>query len=294
MGSDVPSVRGADAPASTPGPARCHWGRSADRLQVHRASVTNVIDRLVDQGLVERRPHDSDRRTVMAAITPHGREVARAASEVSQRRPLRHERARRRRLRGARRPAASRCGATPATTRTSGLHHHARLMIGGLPTIGWPRMLEAATRRGRRRSTVGRDAYAATPERDVPFTTISGQPVRPLYTDADLPPSDAIGLPGGYPFTRGVYPSMYRGRLWTMRQFAGYGTAAETNARFHYLLAHGQTGLSTAFDMPSLMGYDSIIRGRSARSDARASPSTASATWRICSPGSTSARSASR
>ncbi|HZO36636.1 MAG TPA: methylmalonyl-CoA mutase family protein [Solirubrobacteraceae bacterium] len=100
-------------------------------------------------------------------------------------------------------------------------------------------------------------AYAATPERDAPFTTLSGEPVRPLYTEADAPDADAIGVPGSYPFTRGVYPSMYRGRLWTMRQFAGYGTAAETNERFRYLLDHGQTGLSTAFDMPSLMGLDS-------------------------------------
>ncbi|HUK97646.1 MAG TPA: methylmalonyl-CoA mutase family protein, partial [Gaiellaceae bacterium] len=66
-----------------------------------------------------------------------------------------------------------------------------------------------------------------------------------------------LGDPGEFPFTRGVYPSMYRGRLWTMRQFAGFGTAAETNARFRYLLEHGQTGLSTAFDMPTLMGLDS-------------------------------------
>src|SRR5437660_6288902 len=66
-----------------------------------------------------------------------------------------------------------------------------------------------------------------------------------------------LGYPGAYPFTRGVYPSMYRGRLWTMRQFAGFGTAEETNERFRYLLDHGQTGLSTAFDMPSLMGHDS-------------------------------------
>ncbi len=100
-------------------------------------------------------------------------------------------------------------------------------------------------------------AFAATPERDVPFTTLSNEAVRPLYTEADLPPADRIGLPGQFPFTRGVYPSMYRGRLWTMRQFAGFGTAEETNARFHYLLDHGQTGLSTAFDMPSLMGHDS-------------------------------------
>src|ERR671932_1043458 len=96
-------------------------------------------------------------------------------------------------------------------------------------------------------------------ERKESFTTLSGEPVKPLYTERDLPanPKEAIGFPGQYPFTRGVYPSMYRGRLWTMRQFAGFGTAEETNARFRYLLDRGQTGLSTAFDMPSLMGYDS-------------------------------------
>ena len=101
------------------------------------------------------------------------------------------------------------------------------------------------------------EAYAATPERDATFTTLSGLPVKPLYTEQDLPAPDEIGLPGQYPYTRGVYPSMYRGRLWTMRQFAGFGTAEETNERFRYLLDHGQTGLSTAFDMPSLMGHDS-------------------------------------
>jgi methylmalonyl-CoA mutase N-terminal domain/subunit len=103
------------------------------------------------------------------------------------------------------------------------------------------------------------EAYGATPERDAEFLSLSGEPVRALYTEADLPADReaAIGVPGGYPFTRGVYPSMYRGRLWTMRQFAGFGTAEETNERFHYLLEHGQTGLSTAFDMPSLMGHDS-------------------------------------
>ncbi len=102
-----------------------------------------------------------------------------------------------------------------------------------------------------------RRAYGLTPERDEPFTTLSGEQIRPLYTERDLPDAVGIGLPGQYPFTRGVYPSMYRGRLWTMRQFAGFGTAEETNERFHYLLQHGQTGLSTAFDMPSLMGHDS-------------------------------------
>jgi methylmalonyl-CoA mutase N-terminal domain/subunit len=102
-----------------------------------------------------------------------------------------------------------------------------------------------------------REKYSATPERRASFTTLSGEEVRPLYTREDLPADEAIGLPGEYPFTRGVYPSMYRGRLWTMRQFAGFGTAEETNERFRYLLDHGQTGLSTAFDMPSLMGHDS-------------------------------------
>jgi methylmalonyl-CoA mutase N-terminal domain/subunit len=100
-----------------------------------------------------------------------------------------------------------------------------------------------------------RTAYRLQAERDVPFTTLSGSPVKALYTADDA--LEDPGHPGVYPYTRGVYPSMYRGRLWTMRQFAGFGTAEETNERFRYLLAHGQDGLSTAFDMPSLMGYDS-------------------------------------
>jgi methylmalonyl-CoA mutase N-terminal domain/subunit len=90
-------------------------------------------------------------------------------------------------------------------------------------------------------------------------STISGVDVEPLYTPETTPVDYErdLGYPGEFPFTRGVYPSMYRGRLWTMRQFAGFGTAEETNKRFRYLLDHGQTGLSTAFDMPTLMGYDS-------------------------------------
>jgi methylmalonyl-CoA mutase, N-terminal domain len=102
-----------------------------------------------------------------------------------------------------------------------------------------------------------RDQFSRTPERDALFTSISGEEIDPLYTADHLPDPAEIGFPGEYPFTRGVYPSMYRGRLWTMRQFAGFGTAEETNERFRYLLDHGQTGLSTAFDMPSLMGHDS-------------------------------------
>jgi methylmalonyl-CoA mutase N-terminal domain/subunit len=105
-----------------------------------------------------------------------------------------------------------------------------------------------------------REKYSRLPERDALFSTISGETVEPLYNSQDLPDPERIGFPGEYPFTRGVYPSMYRGRLWTMRQFAGFGTAEETNERFRYLLGHGQTGLSTAFDMPSLMGHDSDHR----------------------------------
>jgi methylmalonyl-CoA mutase N-terminal domain/subunit len=101
------------------------------------------------------------------------------------------------------------------------------------------------------------DTRARPRERKAKFTTLSGEPIEPLYTEADLPEPSEIGRPGEYPFTRGVYENMYRGRLWTMRQFAGFGTAEETNERFRYLLDHGQTGLSTAFDMPSLMGHDS-------------------------------------
>jgi methylmalonyl-CoA mutase N-terminal domain/subunit len=103
------------------------------------------------------------------------------------------------------------------------------------------------------------EVYEATPERDELFTTMSGIPVEPLYSPGNtaVDYDHELGYPGVYPFTRGVYPSMYRGRLWTMRQFAGFGTAEETNERFRYLLDHGQTGLSTAFDMPTLMGYDS-------------------------------------
>jgi methylmalonyl-CoA mutase N-terminal domain/subunit len=96
-------------------------------------------------------------------------------------------------------------------------------------------------------------------ERKLAFETLSGLPVERVYTPADLPgwrPTERLGSPGEYPFTRGVYPTMYRGRLWTMRMFAGFGRPEDTNRRFKFLLEQGQTGLSTAFDMPSLMGYD--------------------------------------
>jgi methylmalonyl-CoA mutase, N-terminal domain len=103
------------------------------------------------------------------------------------------------------------------------------------------------------------EAYSKGPERDEEFSTMSGVPIEPLYTPEDVEGEydDKLGYPGEYPYTRGVYPNMYRGRLWTIRQFAGYGTASETNERFRYLLDHGQNGLSVAFDMPTLMGLDS-------------------------------------
>ncbi len=103
------------------------------------------------------------------------------------------------------------------------------------------------------------ELYESKPERNALFSTMSGIELEPLATPdtVEVDYERDLGYPGVYPYTRGVYPSMYRGRLWTMRQFAGFGTADETNRRFHYLLEHGQTGLSTAFDMPTLMGYDS-------------------------------------
>jgi methylmalonyl-CoA mutase, N-terminal domain len=105
-----------------------------------------------------------------------------------------------------------------------------------------------------------RQRYREAGERDADFETISGEPLEPLYTPEDVRDVDYerdLGYPGEYPYTRGVYTSMYRGRLWTMRQFAGFGTPEQTNRRYRYLLQHGQGGLSVAFDMPSLMGRDS-------------------------------------
>jgi len=113
---------------------------------------------------------------------------------------------------------------------------------------------------------------AKSPERPTRFTTVSDLPIERLYTPEDLgatwSESEKLGYPGEFPYTRGIHPTMHRGRLWTMRQFAGFGSAEDTNARFHYLLEHGQTGLSTAFDLPTLMGRDSddaLARGEVGR-----------------------------
>ncbi len=105
-----------------------------------------------------------------------------------------------------------------------------------------------------------RDRYESGSKRNIDFVTQSSMEVDPLYTAADLADHDTdqqLGYPGAYPFTRGIHPTMYRGRLWTMRQFSGFGTAEDTNERYKFLLARGQTGLSVAFDFPTLMGYDS-------------------------------------
>ena len=119
----------------------------------------------------------------------------------------------------------------------------------------------AATRQGRQRwLEAARPSDAAKPSRKPDFTTVSGAEVDPLAAPDSIAGFDFerdLSWPGEFPFTRGVHPTGYRGKLWTMRQFAGYGTARQTNERFHYLLAHGQTGLSTAFHLPTLYGYDS-------------------------------------
>jgi methylmalonyl-CoA mutase N-terminal domain/subunit len=121
--------------------------------------------------------------------------------------------------------------------------------------------IPAATREGRERwSRASEKSFSKAPAWKKDWTTVSGAPVEPLAgpdTLAGLDPERDLGWPGEYPFTRGVHPTGYRGKLWTMRQFAGYGTARQTNQRFHYLLEHGQTGLSTAFHLPTLYGYDS-------------------------------------
>src|SRR6201981_3035713 len=105
-----------------------------------------------------------------------------------------------------------------------------------------------------------RPTLAKSPERQKEFTTTSSYPIRRLYTEADLKdwdPARDLSQPGEPPYTRGIHATMHRGRLWTMRQFAGFGAAEDTNQRFRYLLSQGQSGLSTAFDLPTLMGYDS-------------------------------------
>ncbi|HEY7650175.1 MAG TPA: methylmalonyl-CoA mutase family protein, partial [Methylomirabilota bacterium] len=117
----------------------------------------------------------------------------------------------------------------------------------------------AAAQRREWEATELREFLARQPEGKTEYRSLSGLPLKRVYTAEDVAgmPLDAVGLPGQYPFTRGPYPTMYRGRLWTMRQIAGFGTGEDTNRRFRYLIEQGQTGLSVDFDMPTLMGYDS-------------------------------------
>ena len=137
-----------------------------------------------------------------------------------------------------------------------------------------------------------RASYAKQPLRDdADFNTISGLELEPVYTPLDAAP--VMELPGQFPYTRGIHPSGYRGKLWTMRQFAGFGTAEDTNARYKFLLARGQTGLSVAFDFPTLMGYDADHVPK-ARSGSAAWLSAPWPIWRPCSTGSRSTRSPSR
>jgi methylmalonyl-CoA mutase, N-terminal domain len=124
----------------------------------------------------------------------------------------------------------------------------------------WGTELEREVERLRAEVAAWRARAAGLPLRtDADFTSVSGREVETIYTPLDLPadPQAALGLPGDFPFTRGIHPTMYRGKLWTMRQFAGFGTAEDTNRRYKFLLQRGQTGLSVAFDFPTLMGYDS-------------------------------------
>jgi methylmalonyl-CoA mutase, N-terminal domain len=127
-----------------------------------------------------------------------------------------------------------------------------------VPAFGAPRNPSPAERAWE--TTVLNPTLAKSPDRAADFTTVSSYPIRRLYTNSDLAGWNAerdLGAPGEPPYTRGIHPAMYRERLWTMRQFAGFGSADDTNRRFRYLLSQGQTGLSVAFDLPTLMGYDS-------------------------------------
>src|SRR5262252_5516253 len=127
-----------------------------------------------------------------------------------------------------------------------------------LTDLETPGAVRAEVERLRAEVAEWRRRYEKGELREIGFNN-SANEVEPLYTALDVDPQSAetLGTPGVYPYTRGIHPTGYRGRLWTMRQFAGFGSASDTNARFKYLLAHGQTGLSTAFDFPTLMGYDS-------------------------------------
>ena len=151
--------------------------------------------------------------------------------------------------------------------------------------------------RDRWEETTLHQSIARLPERAERFTTISGRPVARVYTPLDIAAQDYrrdLGLPGEYPFTRGIHATGYRARPWTMRMFAGFGTAEETNARYRYLLEQGNMGLSVAFDLPTLMATTPTRPRRWASSASAAWRSAAGRTWAFCSTASRWARSAPR
>jgi len=157
----------------------------------------------------------------------------------------------RRKKQGARTPLAQAPGASSMTKDEKG---------GSPATVEIPSGRKPSPREQEWEGKTLKPTLAKAPERMEEFTTVSGHAVNRLYTPADLAewePERDLGYPGDPPYTRGIHATMHRGRLWTMRQFAGFGTAEDTNKRFRYLLTQGQTGLSTAFDLPTLMGYDS-------------------------------------
>ncbi len=173
------------------------------------------------------------------------------STKASAKAPLAGKRARSAKKAGAAGGAAAN-GAETRDNRSSGTGATA-------PTRPKPASERTSASASEWRKTTYRRAVERSGERAADFTTSSEIPIQPLYTEADLAgwnPHEALGFPGEYPYTRGIQPTMYRGRLWTMRQYAGYATAEESNQRYRYLLEHGQTGLSVAFDLPTQMGYD--------------------------------------
>ena len=200
-----------------------------------------------------------------AALEGSGAIVARRAEINERRLLLASEEALRKSLRAAARRACGRAACRAQRTQLEpacgGVAPAGNLAEGGSPMNddrdADPRTLAAQLDLWERNEVA--TFLARQPEREKDFRTQGGLPLKRVYTPldvADTPPSD-VGLPGQYPYTRGPYPTMYRGRFWTMRQIAGFGTAEDTNGRFKYLISQGQTGLSTDFDMPTLMGYDS-------------------------------------
>ena len=220
------------------------------RLMVHPTSVTNAIDRLVAAGYVDRRPNPNDGRGVLAAITDDGRRVVEQATTALT-------------------DLDFGLGDLSEAERAELFDVLKRVRLGAGDVAGrgastadsWTSYYLGMTQDARQRWQQRYDAaLAAGKVRDADFTTLSGVEVDPVYGPADesaVPGFERIGYPGEFPFTRGLHATGYRGRAWTIRQFAGFGNAQQTNERYKMILAEGGGGLSVAFDMPTLMGRDS-------------------------------------